>query len=249
MLVAGTVAQRPSRLVAPDEAVLIVEGHPTYVGRGGDKLAAAIEAFRIDVSGARALDAGASTGGFTDCLLRLGAASVVALDVGRGQLHERLRDDPRVTVLERTNIRHTTPSSVGGPFDLVTADLSFISLRTVARQLVDLVGHGGHLVLLVKPQFEVGRREASKGKGVIRDPALWRSTLSGVIAAFESLGASMMGVMASPLRGADGNVEFLAHFRVAGNAGSARPGEVERGHADVIDAAVSAAVARSESRA
>ena len=235
-------------MVAPNEPLVLIEPASPYVGRGGEKLAAAIEAFRIDVSGARALDAGASTGGFTDCLLQHGAASVVALDVGRGQLHERLRTDPRVIVLERTNVRNVSAASVGGPFDLVTADLSFISLRTAAAALVRLVRQGGRLVVLIKPQFEVGRREASKGKGVIRDPELWRSAVRGVIAAFDGLGASMMGIMVSPLRGADGNVEFLAAFEVhSGLVPPDGPG-IRHTQASDVDSALAAAEALSESR-
>jgi len=242
------VAERPSRMVAPNEPLVLIESAPAYVGRGGDKLAAAIEALGIDVSGARALDAGASTGGFTDCLLQHGAASVVSLDVGRGQLHERLRSDPRVTLLERTNVRDASPASVGGPFDVVTADLSFISLRTAAPALVGLVRNGGRLVVLIKPQFEVGHREASKGKGVIRDPELWRRAVSDVIAAFEGLGATMMGVMVSPLRGADGNVEFLAGFQVGGELAPTDGTDNQRAQTDDVDSVVAAAVALSESR-
>jgi 23S rRNA (cytidine1920-2'-O)/16S rRNA (cytidine1409-2'-O)-methyltransferase len=226
---------------------LVAGQRAPYVGRGGEKLAAAITGFGIDVHGASALDVGASTGGFTDCLLQHGATSVVSVDVGRGQLHESLRADPRVTVLERTNIRSTTPASVGGPFDVVTADLSFISVRSVARQLVDLVKPGGELIVLVKPQFEVGRREASKGKGVVRDPHLWRSVLSQVIAAFQAQGATMMGVMTSPLRGADGNVEFLARFAPRedhGSGGASRPQDPGR----LVDAAIETAASLSEKR-
>ena len=248
MLVAGAVAERPSRMVAPNEPLVLIEPAPAYVGRGGEKLAAAIETMAIDVRGARALDAGASTGGFTDCLLQHGAASVVSLDVGRGQLHERLRTDPRVTVLERTNVRDASPASVGGPFDVVTADLSFISLRTAATALVGLVRHGGRLVVLIKPQFEVGRHEASKGRGVIRDPDLWRRAVSDVIAAFEALGATMMGVMVSPLRGADGNVEFLAAFRVNDETALAHGSEFQPTRTGDVDSVVAAAMALSEGR-
>ena len=208
-----------------------MEAGPRYVSRGGEKLAAALTYFGIDVTGARALDAGASTGGFTDCLLQHGASKVVALDVGRGQLHERLRSDHRVTVLEKTNLRTVSLEALGGRFDLASADLSFISLRTVADRLVDLVSPGGELIVLVKPQFEVGRREAAKGRGVVRDPELWRRALQEVIAAFERTGAAMMGVMVSPLRGADGNTEFLAHFRFGAPSGTS---------SDLIDSAVAA---------
>jgi 23S rRNA (cytidine1920-2'-O)/16S rRNA (cytidine1409-2'-O)-methyltransferase len=183
------------------------------VSRGGDKLDAALDRFAIDVGGRRALDAGASTGGFTDCLLQRGAAHVVAVDVGRGQLHERLRGDPRVTVLERTNVRHLHLDALGGqPFPIVTADLSFISLRTVAPALLDLSAPGAELVLLVKPQFEAGRAEASRGRGVIRDPAVRERAVEEVVAAYETHGAVMMDRMRSPITGADGNVEFLVHL-------------------------------------
>ena len=187
---------------------------PPFVSRGGEKLDAALESFAIDVSGRSALDAGASTGGFTDCLLQRGARRVVAVDVGYGQLHEKLRRDPRVTVLERVNVRELTPEEVDGErFPVITADLSFISLRTVASNLVALAEPGGDLVLLVKPQFEAGRVEASRGRGVIRDPSVWSRVLDEVNTAYEAEGAAMIEHMQSPITGADGNVEFLMHLR------------------------------------
>jgi 23S rRNA (cytidine1920-2'-O)/16S rRNA (cytidine1409-2'-O)-methyltransferase len=214
VLVNGAVAERPARLVGPAEAVTVAGPRPRFVSRGGDKLEAALDGFGIEVAGLRALDAGASTGGFTDCLLQRGVAHVVAVDVGRAQLHEKLRIDGRVTLLERTNIRVADLGEVAaGGFDLVVADLSFISLRAVAGRLVDRTAPTGQLVALVKPQFEVGRREAGRARGVIRDPVLWRAALQDVIGAFSEAEADMMGVMVSPLRGADGNVEFLVHFR------------------------------------
>jgi len=175
------------------------------------KLEAALEGFGVDPAGLRCLDAGASTGGFTDCLLQRGAAAVVAVDVGHGILHEKLRGDPRVTVLERTNVRTL---ELRDRFPLVTADLSFISLRTVAPAL--LAHAGRDLVLLVKPQFEAGRAEASKGRGVITDPAVHDRVLDEVAGAFADLGAAKMGVMRSPVTGADGNVELLLHLCVDG---------------------------------
>ena len=165
------------------------------------------------VDGRRALDLGASTGGFTDCLLQRGASEVVAVDVGYGQLHERLRADDRVVVRERTNVRDLLPGDVGAPVPLVVADLSFISLRTVLPAVLALAAPGADLVLLVKPQFEAGREEASRGRGVITDPEVWRRVLHEVAAALEHEGAAIMGVMASPLTGADGNVELLLHAR------------------------------------
>lgn len=208
MFVSGAPADKVTRLVAPHEPLTVSAPPARFVGRGGWKLEAALTAFALDVAGREVLDAGASTGGFTDCLLQSGASRVVAVDVGRGQLHERLRADPRVVSMERTDIR-----DVEGSFSLVVADLSFISLRTVAAKLVALTAPGGDLVVLVKPQFEAGRSEASRGRGVIRDPAVRAAALRTVIGAFESEGAANMGVVESPLKGADGNVEFLAHFR------------------------------------
>lgn len=226
VLVAGALAERSSRLVAPSEPVELLGPAPRFVGRGGEKLAAALDRFPVGVEGARALDAGASTGGFTDCLLQRGAARVLAVDVGHGQLDPRLRGDPRVTVLERTNVRSLTADllvSAAGPgvvpVDLVTADLSFISLTLAVPVLAGpLLRRGGELVLLVKPQFEVGRVEASRGKGVVRDARLWRQALERVVSSLGTAGAAIMDVMASPVTGAAGNVEFLVHARSGGAA-------------------------------
>ncbi len=177
---------------------------------------AALDHFAIDVSGLSVLDAGASTGGFTDCLLQRGASKVVALDVGHGQLHERLRSDPRVMLVERTNLRHVRLDHVGGEaFRVLVADLSFISLTAVAPALMGhLAAPAADLVVLVKPQFEAGRTEASRGKGVIRDPVIWRRVLSQVTTTYQAAGAAMMGAMVSPITGTRGNVEFLLHLRV-----------------------------------
>ncbi|MCB1039601.1 MAG: TlyA family RNA methyltransferase, partial [Acidimicrobiales bacterium] len=213
VVVAGAPATKPSRLVLPEEPIHVTGPPPRFVGRGGEKLAAALERFGVDLDGRRVLDAGASTGGFTDCCLQAGAHEVVAVDVGRGQLHQRLRSDPRVVVHERTNVRHLRPGDLGDPFDVVVADLSFISLRTVAAALIALSAPGADLVWLVKPQFEAGRSEVSQGRGVIADPVVWRRVLDDVVATLGDLGAAIMGAMASPLRGADGNVEFLLHAR------------------------------------
>jgi 23S rRNA (cytidine1920-2'-O)/16S rRNA (cytidine1409-2'-O)-methyltransferase len=209
----GAPAFKAARQVAPQEAVVVHGDGPRFVGRGGEKLAAALERFAVPVDGLRALDAGASTGGFTDCLLQYGARCVVAVDVGYGQLHERLRADPRVESVERTNVRDLAPGDLGPPFDLVVADLSFISLRAVLVPLLGLAAADAHVVLLVKPQFEAGRDEAGRGRGVIRDPAVWRRVLDEVVTALQATGAAIMGVMVSPLTGADGNVEFLVHAR------------------------------------
>jgi 23S rRNA (cytidine1920-2'-O)/16S rRNA (cytidine1409-2'-O)-methyltransferase len=225
VLVAGAVADKPSRLVAKGEAVVVTGEPPRYVSRGGDKLEAALERFRLSVAGRRCLDAGASTGGFTDCLLQRGAGSVLAVDVGHGQLHPRVRSDPRVRVLERTNVRALTIASTGGaPFDVVVADLSFISLTAVAPKLCgELAAEGAEVVVLVKPQFEAGRVAASRGRGVIRDPAEHRSALGRVAAALEGCRATIMGVMASPVVGPAGNVEFLVHARAHADHGHVGP--------------------------
>jgi 23S rRNA (cytidine1920-2'-O)/16S rRNA (cytidine1409-2'-O)-methyltransferase len=202
-------------MVGPDEPVVLLGPGPRFVSRGGDKLDAALGQFGIAVTGRRCLDAGASTGGFTDCLLQRGASFVVAVDVGRAQLHERLRADPRVRSLEQTDVRKLTVEDLGGaPVDVVVADLSFISLRSVAGALLgELAAPGADVVVLVKPQFEAGRVAVSRGRGVIRDPALWTQTLATVTSTLTGHGAAMMGVMVSPVTGAEGNVEFLAHLR------------------------------------
>lgn len=225
VMVRGVPATKAARMVDADDPVALQGPRPRFVSRGGEKLDAALETFAIDVAGRTALDAGASTGGFTDCLLQRGAAHVVAVDVGRGQLDMRLRNDRRVTVHERTNVRHLTPAGAGGPFDLVVADLAFISLRTVAPALLGLATAGADLVLLVKPQFEAGRAEASRERGVIRDPAVRRRAIAGVVDAFAARGAAIMGLMVSPLTGAEGNVEFLAHL-VPGGDPPADPDEM-----------------------
>ena len=209
----GAPADKPARLVDPGQA-LVVAGPPSrYVSRGGRKLEAALEAFRVDPTGLAVVDVGSSTGGFTDCLLQHGAASVVALDVGRGQLHQRLRDDPRVAVHERTNVRGVDVAALGGPFDLLVGDLSFISLRTVMADLTGLVVDGTSMVLLVKPQFEAGKAEVDRGSGVVRDPAVWASVLAEVDGSVRAHGAAIMEGMPSPITGADGNVEFLVVAR------------------------------------
>lgn len=220
--VSGARADKPARLVAAGEPIEI-EGPPErFVSRGGYKLEAALDAFAIDVAGLRAVDVGASTGGFSDCLLQRGASEVVAVDVGHGQLHERLRADERVVVIERCNVRDLDEGSfvdeqpahpVGLPAPLVVVDLSFISLRTVADALAAITAPGGSLVALVKPQFEAGRQEVSRGSGVVSDPVVWERVIGESIAALEATGFRFAGVIASPVRGASGNAEFLVHLR------------------------------------
>ena len=216
VLVAGAVADKAARLVSPGEPVVVQGDKPRFVSRGGEKLAGALAGFSIDPSGWRALDAGASTGGFTDCLLQHGAARVVALDVGHGQLHPRIRGDERVTVIERCNVRQIGPDDIGGPVDAVVADLSFISLTVVLPALASVLRPGGELVALVKPQFEAGRAEVAKGRGVITDPAVHERVRGAIDDALRSLHADVLGWITSPLRGADGNVEFLVHARFPG---------------------------------
>jgi 23S rRNA (cytidine1920-2'-O)/16S rRNA (cytidine1409-2'-O)-methyltransferase len=211
--VGGALAAKPSRLVAPSDPVELLGPPARFVGRGGEKLDAALSHFAIDVAGHRALDAGASTGGFTDCLLQRGAAQVVAVDVGHGQLHPAIRDDPRVVVRERCNVRQLDAADIGGPVDLVVADLSFISLVPVLPALLGLCRPGAPLVLLVKPQFEAGRAEVSRGRGVVRDPAVRADVQQRIDDALRAAGATIMGWMESPLRGADGNVELFVHAR------------------------------------
>ena len=190
------------------------------MSRGGEKLESALDRFGIATAGRRCLDVGASTGGFTDCLLQRGACSVTALDVGHGQLHARLRVDPRVTVVERMNVRHVSPEVFGGCFDLVVGDLSFISLTKVAKQIVELASPGAPLVLLVKPQFEAGRQEANRARGVIKDPAIWLRTLKEVAEAFAGAGGVPRRAIVSPLRGGQGNVEFLLQLVRTGQPGA-----------------------------
>lgn len=201
-----------------------------YVSRGGAKLAAALDAFGLDVAGMRALDAGASTGGFTHCLLLRGAREVVAVDVGYGQLAWPLRNDPRVRVLERTNVRTLDPASVGAPVDLVVADLSFISLRAVRDALLAACALRARLVLLVKPQFELPRERVSRG-GVVRDPGAWADAMRSVAAAYRQAGCGLAGACPSTLVGPKGNREFFLHLL--------------RGGSDVGDAPLGDAVGRA----
>lgn len=213
MRVAGIVAPKAGTLVGAETLVELVSEPSRYVSRGGDKLAHAIRVFGIDVNGSRAIDLGASTGGFTDCLLQAGAASVVAVDVGYGQLDFRLREDERVTVVERTNVRTLEPNQLEVPVELVVADLSFISLTLVMGVIADLVGPDGQAVLLVKPQFEVGRDQVSRG-GIVDDPDLWRQAIDQVIRSAAAAGLGAVGLAASPLRGASaGNREFFVHLQ------------------------------------
>lgn len=211
--VRGVPARKPAAMVDPADAVRVVGDTVEYVSRGGHKLAGALAAFEgLAVAGRRCLDAGASTGGFTDVLLRSGAAEVVAVDVGYGQLAWSLRNDPRVRVLERTNVRTLTPEAIGGPVELTVADLSFISLRLVLPALAGCTVADGDLALMVKPQFEVGKERVGAG-GVVRDPALRAEAVLDVAEAARAEGLGVAGVAASPLPGPSGNVEFFLWLR------------------------------------
>ena len=210
--VGGVTASKVATLVADDEPVDLAGPARRFVSRGGEKLAAAIDRFAVEVAGTDALDAGASTGGFTDCLLQTGARHVIAVDVGYGQLAWELRRDARVSVLERTNVRSLRPSDLPYVPAVVVADLSFISLRTVLPALAALSAPGADAVLLVKPQFEAGPGGVGRG-GVVRDPDVWLRVISAVAVAAAGAGFSPQGVMASPIRGPAGNVEFLMWAR------------------------------------
>ena len=244
VLVSGSLADKPARLVSPAEPIELLGDPPRYVSRGGDKLRAALDRFALDPTDLRALDAGASTGGFTDCLLQAGAAQVVAVDVGHGQLHPRLRAHPRVVNHERLDVRSVTVATVGGsPVDLVVADLSFISATRAVPVLTGGVAlPGAPVVVLVKPQFEAGRAEASRGKGVVRDPAVHRRTLGEVATALGDAGAVIMGAMPSPITGHSGNVEFLVHARTPGGRRQVAPPDT----ALLLDAAVAEAHDRGQ---
>ena len=211
----GHPARKPSDWIREGDT-LELDGGDRYVSRGGHKLEHALRHFTLDVRGKRCLDIGASTGGFTDCLLQHGAASVHAVDVGHGQLSWKLRNDPRVVVLERTNARHLTLEQLGGtpPFDLAVADCSFISLRLILPPIPHLLGAGGRIVALVKPQFEAGKEEVDRGAGVITDPMIHARVIQSLEAfiAQELPGLAWRGVTESPLRGPAGNKEFLAHL-------------------------------------
>jgi 23S rRNA (cytidine1920-2'-O)/16S rRNA (cytidine1409-2'-O)-methyltransferase len=212
VLVRGAPATKVTTLVDGEEPLALAGPARPFVSRGGEKLAAALDAFTIGPTGRDALDAGASTGGFTDCLLQRGARHVVSLDVGHGQLAWELRTDPRVTVLERRNVRELVRSDLPFAPTIVVADLSFISLRLAVGPLTAVAADAADLVLLVKPQFEAGRAAVGSG-GVVRDPAVWRDAIEGVATAIRAAGAAPLGVIASPITGPAGNAEFLLHAR------------------------------------
>jgi 23S rRNA (cytidine1920-2'-O)/16S rRNA (cytidine1409-2'-O)-methyltransferase len=218
VLVNGSVVLTHSRQVAPSDE-LLVKIADQFVSRGGIKLEAAISGFGIDVHNKRALDAGASTGGFTDCLLQRGAKQVVAIDVGKSQMHERIAGNERVVVIDGFNVRQLLDDTQDLPvplrdgFDVVVADLSFISLKTVSQALTARVSRNGDLVVLVKPQFEATRLEVDKSKGVIADQAIRDRVIGEVNESFAALGWAVHGCIESPIHGAEGNVEYLVWYR------------------------------------
>lgn len=207
--VEGRRMDKPGSAVGRDAALTVRGPAEPFVSRGGRKLAAALDAFEVDVRDRVALDVGASTGGFTDCLLQRGARRVYAVDVGYGQLDHRLRQDPRVIVMERVNARHLPPDALPERVDLVTVDVSFISLLKVVPALLPHLRPGGLLLPLIKPQFEAGRREVGAG-GVVRDPELRRAVIEHVLAGLAELGLERLGCIDSPVAGPAGNIEALA---------------------------------------
>jgi 23S rRNA (cytidine1920-2'-O)/16S rRNA (cytidine1409-2'-O)-methyltransferase len=212
ILVQGRPALKPTGLVAPTDQVTVLDESARYVSRGGEKLEAALTRFQVNASGLRCLDAGAGSGGFTDALLAHGAAHVVAVDVGYGQFAWSLRTDPRVTVIERRNVRNLQRTDIPYSPALVTADLSFISLARVLGALSEVAVEGAEFLLLVKPQFEAKREFVGAG-GVVRDPEGWRASIATVEEASRRTNLGPLAVMASPVLGPAGNVEFFVHAR------------------------------------
>ena len=239
----GAVAERAARAVLPGDALEVLQ-RPRFVSRGGEKLDGALAALGLEVAARHCIDVGASTGGFTDCLLQRGAASVVAVDVGRAQLHERLLSAPQVRNLEGANVRHLQPGDAGGPADLVTVDLSFIGLNLVMARLAALTAPGGDLLVLVKPQFEAGRREASAGRGVIRSPEVWRRTLSEVAKSAGAEGLLPLAVVLADPPGAEGNAEFFLHCRKPA-VGESAPPTTAPSFSGLVETAVRAATERA----
>jgi len=208
----GSTLVKPSTLVAESAAITLTTEEPQWASRGALKLAQAFTAFQLDPAGVRALDVGASTGGFTDVLLAAGAATVTAVDVGYGQMVWRLSQDPRVTVVDRTNFRTISPTSLGDPFDMIVVDVSFISVRLLASQLAAVGRDEADYVVLVKPQFEVGKERVGRG-GIVVDPASHADAIRGVADALDQHDLGAVGLTNSPITGAKGNHEFLLHAR------------------------------------
>lgn len=208
----GKMVDKPGYRIKEEDEIEVKEPDRPYVSRGGLKLEAALKYFGIDVTGQVAMDVGASTGGFTDCLLRNGAKRVYAIDVGRGQLHWKLRNDERVICMEGTNIRYLDKSRISEPVQLAVADTSFISLEKVLPKVMEIVENGGTVIALIKPQFEVGREKVSKG-GVVKDPVARREAIDKIAKFSRSIGFEVLGVTESPLRGPKGNIEYFICLR------------------------------------
>ncbi len=212
VFVNGICAEKPGAVYASDAAVEVRGEFCPYVSRGGLKLEKALHDFGVDVTGYVCSDSGASTGGFTDCLLQCGAKKVFAIDVGTGQLVDKLRHDSRVVVMEQTNIRYVTPGDLGEPLDLAVVDVSFISLKLVLPAIRALLKQDrGQVLCLIKPQFEAGKENLGK-KGVVRDAAVHRQVLNGFLSLAAQLGFTVLGLTHSPVKGPEGNIEFLAHL-------------------------------------
>jgi 23S rRNA (cytidine1920-2'-O)/16S rRNA (cytidine1409-2'-O)-methyltransferase len=216
LVIAGQVLvneqkQNKSGALVPEDAEIRLLGEQLpYVSRGGLKLESALKEFEVSVAGKTALDVGASTGGFTDCLLQHGCEKVYAVDVGYGQMAWKLRQDPRVVVIERTNIRTIEPSLIPGPVDIVVIDASFISLEKVIPSIMQFLGQGSELIALIKPQFEVGKGQVGKG-GIVRDETARAAAVAKIVDFIRNTGLDVKGVIPSPIQGQDGNVEFLIH--------------------------------------
>lgn len=211
VFVAGQKCDKPGTAFSPETAIEVRAEVCPYVSRGGLKLAGALQRFGICVEGCVCSDSGASTGGFTDCLLQNGAAKVYAIDVGYGQLAWKIRNDPRVVCMERTNIRYVTPEQIGEPLDFSVIDVSFISLRLVLPAIIQLLKPTGQVVCLIKPQFEAGKEKVGK-HGVVRDPATHEEVLRGFAETVRELDLTLCGLTYSPVKGPEGNIEFLAHL-------------------------------------
>ena len=211
----GQKADKPGASYGDEAQIEVRGGHCPYVSRGGLKLEKALRDFGVDPAGYVCSDSGASTGGFTDCLLQQGAKKVFAIDVGYGQLAWKIRSDPRVVTMERTNIRYVTPEQLGEPLDLSVIDVSFISLKLVLKTL--LRPEAGQVLCLIKPQFEAGKEKVGK-KGVVRDPAVHREVLETFVATARDLGFTILNLTFSPVKGPEGNIEFLAHLTMASGA-------------------------------
>lgn len=221
VLVDGAFAFKAASMVDGGQAIRLVGPSPPFVSRAGLKLAEALEAFVIDPAGSVCLDVGSSTGGFTDCLLQAGASAVVAIDVGTNQLHEKIRGDQRVSVFEQTDIRSITPDSEPaklGPFNLVVVDVSFVSLRVVLPAIDRLANEDSSIVMLIKPQFEAGRQEASRGRGIISDPEIWERVIGEVLEDAIQLGWQPKAILPSSTPGSSGNVEFVTWLSRCGSS-------------------------------